>query len=104
MGGIGPGSTRGLPGMSDDENGPLLGGGVGALGAGLCGYSDSGVGDDEGSSSSSEDTSDEAYAARHRFMEDEEHRRYAAVVAGECLVFWMCDDGVCDRRTRDGAN
>jgi hypothetical protein len=31
--------------------------------------------------SSSEDTSDEAYAAMHRIMEDDEHRRYAAVVA-----------------------
>ncbi|MEW5316869.1 MAG: hypothetical protein WDW38_008213 [Sanguina aurantia] len=37
--------------------------------------------EDEGSSS--EDTSDEAFEARHAFMEAEEHKRYSLVVAGE---------------------
>lgn len=32
--------------------------------------------------SSSEDTSDEAYARMHKLMEDNEHRNYAALVAG----------------------
>ncbi|GLI68529.1 hypothetical protein VaNZ11_012920 [Volvox africanus] len=73
------GGNRSLPGASDDEGGEaLLPSGMGGL---MSGFSDSGIGDDEGSSTSSEDTSDEAYAARHRIMEDEEHRRYAIVVA-----------------------
>ena len=35
-----------------------------------------------GEGSSSEDTSDEAYAYMHKLMEEDEHRRYAAAVAG----------------------
>ncbi|GIM14663.1 hypothetical protein Vretimale_17612 [Volvox reticuliferus] len=77
MGGLG--GIRSLPGASDDEGGGALL--TSGMGGPMSGYSDSGIGDDEGSSTSSEDTSDEAYAARHRIMEAEEHRRYAAVVA-----------------------